>query len=60
MNSKNYLEEFTEIAHKLPLAVLRDVDSRIKDWLLSGGKESDEYIGQQLRYAKAVIENNKH
>ncbi|HHT7042058.1 hypothetical protein B4087_1123 [Bacillus cereus] len=50
-----YLQQINEIAHKLPLRVLIDIHNRIRDWLASGGDENDEYIGQQLRFAKNYL-----
>ncbi|MFS0594213.1 DUF6877 family protein [Cytobacillus horneckiae] len=47
--------EINKIAHLLPLEVLNDIDKRIGDWLATGGKESDPYIEQQLRFAKKFI-----
>lgn len=52
---KNPLEEITSIAHLLPLPVLKDINQRIGDWLASGGKETDPYIEQQLRFAKRFV-----
>ncbi|WP_179281606.1 DUF6877 family protein [Paenibacillus sp. VTT E-133280] len=52
----NPLEEITKIAHLLPLKVLQDINTRIGDWLASGGNETDPYIHQQLRFAKRFIE----
>lgn len=46
-----YLQQINEIASKLPLPVLQDINNRIRDWIASGGEENDEYIGQQLRFA---------
>jgi hypothetical protein len=51
----NPLEEINEIAHLLPLAVLQDISNRIRDWLAAGGNENDQYISQQLRFAKRFI-----
>lgn len=53
---KNPLEEITSIAHQLPTPVLSDINKRIGDWLASGGKETDPYIEQQLRFAKRFVE----
>lgn len=38
----------------IPIEVLIDVDKRITDWKAAGGKDSDPYIQQQLRYLKRV------
>lgn len=38
----------------IPIKVLQDVDKRIADWKAAGGKDSDEYIQNQLRYLKRV------
>lgn len=51
-----YLQQINEISSKLPLPVLQDINNRIRDWIVSGGEENDEYIGQQLRYAQRVVE----
>ena len=36
----------------IPINVLQDVDKRIADWRAAGGKDSDAYIQNQLRYLK--------
>ena len=38
----------------IPIKVLQDVDKRIADWKATGGKDSDEYIQNQLKYLKRV------
>ena len=38
----------------IPASVLQDVDKRIADWRAAGGKDSDAYIQNQLRYLKIV------
>lgn len=38
----------------IPIKVLQDVDKRIADWRAAGGKDSDAYIQNQLRYLKRV------
>ncbi|MGE0976229.1 DUF6877 family protein [Bacillus cereus] len=50
-----YLQQINEIASKLPLSVLQDINNRIRDWIASGGEENDEYIGQQLRFAQNYL-----
>lgn len=50
-----YLQQLNEIASKLPLPVLQDINNRIRDWIVSGGEEDDEYIGQQLRFAQNYL-----
>lgn len=49
------IEELNNIAHQLPLVVLRDIDKRITDWLAAGGSYDDPYIEQQLRFAKRFV-----
>lgn len=53
----NYAERIHAALDKLPndivLAVSRDVDKRISDWLSGDGhKEDDPYILQQVRFAE--------
>lgn len=43
--------------NRIPLPVLQDVDKRTSDWLASGGKVTDDYIKQQYRYLKNVVES---
>lgn len=38
----------------IPIEVLMDVDKRITDWKAAGGKDSDAYIQNELRYLKRV------
>lgn len=38
----------------IPIEVLIDVDKRITDWKAAGGKDSDAYIQNELRYLKRV------
>jgi len=38
----------------IPIKVLQDVDKRISDWRSMGGKDSNLYIQQQLKYLKRV------
>ena len=51
----SYLQQINEISSKLPLPVLQDINNRIRDWIVSGGDENDEYIGQQLRFAQNYL-----
>lgn len=51
----SYLQQINEISSKLPLPVLQDINNRIRDWIVSGGNEDDEYIGQQLRFAQNYL-----
>ncbi|WP_398290437.1 DUF6877 family protein [Sporosarcina sp. NCCP-2716] len=49
------MREIAKISHKLPLAVLEDIDYRVTSWLAGGGKETDPYIHQQLRFALNAV-----
>lgn len=55
MSEQDYIKKIGEIAHKLPLIVLEDINKRITDWLASGGEPGDAYIEQQLRFAQRFI-----
>ena len=41
--------------YDIPFVVLKDIEKRITDWLASGGKEDDQYIKQQFRYAEKFV-----
>lgn len=56
--NKTYLEQLKEILPQLSPWVKEDVEQRAKDWIKSGGKENDQYIKNQLEYAKRVIALN--
>ena len=38
----------------IPINVLQDVNKRRADWRAAGGKDSDTYIQNQLRYLKQI------
>ena len=38
----------------IPINVLQYVNKRIADWRAAGGKDSDTYIQNQLRYLKQI------
>lgn len=55
------IDEVKAVANLLPKEVLEDIEKRMLDWKLSGGKDNDPYMYQQSRYAKRVAlycENN--
>lgn len=54
----NPMQEINKISDQLPLPVLLDIDKRIGDWLAAGGKETDPYIEQQLRFARRFIKED--
>ncbi|KMT62683.1 DUF6877 family protein [Paenilisteria newyorkensis] len=56
MNQPDYLAELEEISDKVPPVVFADVNSRINDWMLSGGKATDNYVKQKVDYAKIWAE----
>lgn len=41
--------------YNVPANVIMDVDNRIKDWLVSGGSEDDNYILNQCKYVEKII-----
>ena len=51
----NPIERINELADKIPVVVLEDINNRISDWMASGEKETDPYIHQQLRYAENIV-----
>ena len=53
------IQEIAQIAHKLPIEAIQDINQRIVDWMASGGNEDDPYVWQQLRYAKNILRSGK-
>ncbi|MCY7484309.1 DUF6877 family protein [Paenibacillus alvei] len=51
------LHEIIMISHLLPAEVLSDINRRIGDWLAMGGQETDQYIEQQLRFARKFVQS---
>lgn len=49
MTTKTAMQQIEELITEMPLPVLKDVQQR-----LSGGKDDDPYVEQQLRYMKHV------
>lgn len=47
-------EQIAQLAPKMPIEVLQDVDKRTADYLASGGKPKGPYIEQQLTYMRNV------
>lgn len=54
MTTKTPMQQIEELITEMPLPVLQDVRQRLGDWMLSGGKDDDPYVEQQLRYMKHV------
>lgn len=55
MTTNNPVKEISRLSNKLPEAVKKDVHQRLNDWFLSGGKDTDPYVYQQLDYVKRVV-----
>ncbi|MEK5068081.1 DUF6877 family protein [Sporosarcina sp. FSL K6-1508] len=53
------LEQINAISGLLPKEVLRDIQSRSRDWINGGGGEDDPYIYQQLRFAKYFLKGGR-
>ena len=51
------LNAIRDLPRELQLKVLMDVQKRITDWRVSGGKDDDVYIDQQIRYAENVAKS---
>lgn len=54
MATTTIMQQIEELISEMPLPVLQDVRQRLDDWMLSGGKDDDPYVEQQLRYMKHV------
>ncbi|CAM3998363.1 DUF6877 family protein [Paenibacillus lactis] len=52
---ENPLDEILKISDQLPMTVLQDINQRVGDWLAMGGKDTDPYIEQQLRFARRFV-----
>ena len=52
--------QIATLAPLMPIHVLQDVDKRIADWLAAGGKHTDGYIKQQVRYMQNVAQALGH
>lgn len=53
------LDRLAEIVNQLPVEVLLDIKSRMGDYVLGGGKLTDPYMWQQIRFAENWIKLNK-
>lgn len=60
MTQPNPMDEILKISHLLPMAVLQDINQRIGDWMAMGGKYTDSYIEQQLRFARRFVKEVPH
>lgn len=49
------IQDLVNKSDMIPAVALKDISGRISDWLSSGGKETDQYIKQQFRYAENLI-----
>ena len=48
-------DRLTEIVDQLPVEVLLDIKNRMGDYLLGGGKLTDPYMWQQIRFAENYL-----
>lgn len=48
------IERINKVAHLLPATALQDINARMGDWMLSGGKDDDPYMEQQALFAERV------
>lgn len=56
---ENPYQKYREISHQLPDAMIFHINKLIVNWLTSGGKETDLYIEQQLKFARNVIKREE-
>ena len=60
MTSETDLLSDFAILHQLPTDIMLDIKQRIQDWICSGGSYDDEYIKQQFKYARNVLNKLKN
>lgn len=46
------IDRLVELSFKVPAPIILDAKRRMSDWLLSGGKQDDPYMWQQVRFAE--------
>ena len=51
---KEIVKALENVPNDISLPVLMDINTRITDWLAGGGNPNDDYIKQQVRYAKNI------
>ncbi|EJE7235425.1 hypothetical protein FC976_08395 [Clostridium sporogenes] len=51
----NSVKDIVKYSKYIPISALLDIDKRIADWLVSGGKEDAPYVKQQFKYAENVV-----
>lgn len=51
---KEIVKALENVPNDISLPVLMDINTRITDWLSSGGAPDSPYIEQQVRYAKNI------
>lgn len=51
---KEIVQALENVPNDISLWVLMDINTRITDWLSSGGAPDSPYIEQQVRYAKNI------
>lgn len=48
-------ERLSELSQLLPFEFLMDVNNRMKDWIVSGGKDTDPYMWRLVDNAELLI-----
>lgn len=56
--NKSPINRLAELTPKLPYVVINDISKRMEDWVLSGGKQDDPYMWQQVKFAENWIAFN--
>lgn len=56
----NNMNDLNDNLEYLSTAVIMDINTRITDWMSSGGSLEDGYIKQQFRYAENIINSRRN
>lgn len=52
------IDRLIELAPRVPFEITMDIKHRMGDWVLSGGKQDDPYMWQQVKFAENWLKIN--